>query len=85
VTGIREKPERSDKPRREKQERPERADRPEKGERREKPERDKRPQQRADKPNTANTAAETPPAKPEATAADDALQIVADSGVQDLL
>jgi len=81
----REKPERSDKPRREKQERPERADRPEKGERREKPERDKRPQQRADKPNTANTAAENPPAKPEATAADDALQIVADSGVQDLL
>ena len=89
----REKQERAEKPekgeRREKQERPERGEKPEKGEQR----REKRPQQRGEKQNPANpekSSAQVKPApekKPEPVAAvdEDALQLVEDSGVQDLL
>ena len=91
-----ERPEQANKPekgeRREKQERPERGDRPEKGEQR----RDKRPQQRPEKQNPAHADKDRAPVKPAqekkpnpvkpvAAADEDALQIVADSGVQDLL
>ena len=87
----REKPERADrqekgerqehgeKPRREKQERPERSGKPMK------PERDKSPRQKGDRQNPVNNAVENTTAKLEQAAGDDALQIVADSSVQDLL
>ena len=91
-----ERPEQANKPekgeRREKQERSERGDRPEKGEQC----RDKRPQQRPEKQNPAHADKDRAPVKPAqekkpnpvkpvAAADEDALQIVADSGVQDLL
>jgi len=80
-----EKPERGD--RQEKQEKHEKAERSEKGERREKPRADKRPKQQAEKPVQQEKLQEQRVAAPEIApvAEADVLEIVEETGVEDLL